>query len=244
MPSVPHVELPRPKRSPWVSAPGKPESQKSRNPGFLKSLFALLLLFAFIIAFGLHFARQTGSPPTAPARADVSPSASPAPALVGTPDQRAQAEAHSYLYPCPVGAKFCPSQQKRFVDSYILSWAGQTYFMGDVIGFLDPMQSAAEPGIRVDRIKACAWRFVRWKLSTVAVITKIYDHDWTASCVNREDLDQAAQKAAILALVADLKAGPVTITPRLAAIRDRYAPEEPLAAAIIERYLATRPGNP
>jgi hypothetical protein len=220
---VPSVLQTAPKPQPPNPWPAKPEIPKARKPGFFQSLFAFLLLAVFAIA--LHFTRNAASPTPA---AVVTPPATPlSPA----------AEARAHLLSCPATAKLCLSQQKRFVDSFILSRDGATYFMGDIIGFLDP-RFAAEPGFRVDRIYACAWRYVRFTVSTVPRIADIYRRDWAASCRDNPDLDEAAQKAAILALVNEIKTAPEPqITPELAALRDRDAALEPAAVAIIEKAL-------
>ncbi len=155
-----------------------------------------------------------------------------------TANQRAENEAQSYLAACPSNAPLCVVDQKQFVDSYILSEAGETYFMGDIIGFLDPLPSPyPSAAVRPDRVKACAWRYVRWKLGEPPVIADIYRRDWAAHCVNSSDVDIPKQRAEILTLINDLKTSPTEITPRLAAIRDHYAPMEPLAAALIEKVL-------
>jgi hypothetical protein len=110
--------------------------------------------------------------------------------------------------------------------------------MGDIIGFLDPRLSPdPDPSVRPDIVKACAWRYVRWKLGEPPAIADIYRRDWAARCVNGPDVDVPRQKAQIMALINDLRTAPAVLTPRLIAIRDRYASMEPLAAALIEKVL-------
>jgi len=152
-------------------------------------------------------------------------------------NQRAEAEARSYLLPCPSTLPLCANEQKQFVDSYILAEAGATYFMGDIIGFLDPLQPALHPYMKRDRVKACVWRYLRWKVSRVPAFEDVYRRDWSARCVGPADIDEAKQKSGITSLINDLKTSPAELTPALAIIVDRYAPEEPLAAALIEKTL-------
>ena len=86
-------------------------------------------------------------------------------AMAETPNQRASREAASFFVSCDAAVaelrKYCPDRQKQFTESFIMAEAGQTYFMGDLIGFLDPSNAMPETGIRHDKVEACAWRMIR-----------------------------------------------------------------------------------
>lgn len=163
-----------------------------------------------------------------------------------TVNQVAERQAREFLLPCPKmpRADFvrCTGSQKQFVESWLISLTGDTYFMGDIVGFLDPLVMPGQPApteefVRHDKLQACAWRYVRWRRSLIALYQPTYKDDWTTYCVGQGYPDAATQQAAVVTLVDRLDTGAPVLTPQLRATRYRFQDNEPNAAALLAEAL-------
>jgi hypothetical protein len=122
----------------------------------------------------------------------------------------------------------------------------ETFFMGDIIGYLDPMTMPGDTpmpatSVRHDRLQACAWRYIRWKSAKVAMWAQTYREDWSTSCFLPGSPSDDAQKAAITARFDQLNNGPpIVITPALRAVQRRYAGQETWAVMVVAEALRLR----
>lgn len=166
------------------------------------------------------------------------------PAHAETNNQRAENEARAYFTSCDQKEKdkraLCLGAQKSFMESYILSKTGSTYFFGDLIGYLDPRQfrtsdldGAETSGIREDRPTACALRYIRWKIAPTPALAAFYKEDWQRSVRRLSEPDAILCKDRVLSIKADMLDHPPVLTRELRAIRDQFAPQEDFAARLV-----------
>lgn len=159
-----------------------------------------------------------------------------APSLAETAQQKARREAAAFLQPCPGADSLCRGQQKQFTESYILSKSGSSYFMGDIIGFLDPDFGAAG-NAKKDLIEACAWRYVRTRVADEEFIP-VYQQDWTRSCANTPQANKAALISRVNDILAEMRAGQMWLNPDQIARKKQYEPLEAITVKLMARTFA------